>query len=185
VPKARPVPVSPRRNPPPAWEPPAWLVLAAPPIAAAIVHGAGVLGFFAADDLEFLARVRGLSLTPWGWSRPLPGRLRWEVFTAIFGVHPLPHLLFAWLLHAASALLVARVALLAGLGRWPALVAGVLAGATAVAYTSTHWASGLGEVMAAAFALLTLVLHLECRRRTRPALAWLAGAGAIATVASK
>ena len=185
MPKVRPVPVRPRRNPPPAWEPPAWLVLAAPPIAAAIVHGAGVFGFFAADDLEFLARVRGLSLTPWGWSRPLPGRLRWEAFTAIFGVHPLPHLLLAWLLHAASALLVARVALLAGLGRWPALVAGVLAGATAVAYTSTHWASGLGEVMAAAFALVTLVLHLECRRRTRPALAWLAGAGAIATVASK
>ena len=185
MPRSRPAPASPRRQPLPAWEPPAWLVLAAPLIAAAIVHGAGVLGFFAADDLEFLARARGLSATPWGWSRPLPGQLRWQAFTAGFGVHPLPHLLLAWALHAASALLVARVALLAGLGRWPALIAGVLAGATAVAYTSTHWVSGLGEVMAAAFALATLVLHLECRRQTRPALAWLAGACAIATVASK
>jgi hypothetical protein len=185
VPRARTAPAPARRRPSPVPQPPAWLVVALPPLAAAIVHGAGVFGFFAADDLEFIARARGLSAAPWGWARPLPGELRWRALTAWFGVQPFPHLLLAWLLHAASALLVARVALLAGLGRWSALVAGVLAGATAVAYTSTHWASGLGEVMAAAFALLTLVLHLECRRRTRPALAWLAGLSALATVASK
>jgi len=166
-------------------EPPLGLVVAAPLAAAAIVHGAGIGGFFAADDLDFLARARGLDPTPWSWARPLPGMLRWRAFTALFGVHALPHLLLAWLLHALAALLVARVALQAGMGRWAALAAGVLAGSTAIAYTSTHWASGLGEVMAAAFALGALTLHLECRRRTSARLAWLAGACAIGAVASK
>ena len=166
-------------------QPPVWLVWLAPVVSAAVVHGGALGGFFAADDLDFLMRARGLDPTPWGWARPLPGRLRWECFTAWFGVQPLPHLLLAWLLHASSALLVTRVALLAGAGRWAALAAGVLVAGSSVAYTSTHWASGLGEVMAAAFALGTLTLHLECRRRTRPALAWLAGACAACAVCSK
>ena len=157
----------------------------APLVAAAIVHGSALGGFFAADDIDFLSRARGLDPTPWNWSRPLPGALRWELFTAWFGVRPFPHLLLAWLLHAASALLVARIALLAGLGRRAAIAAGVLVAASSVAYTSTHWASGLGEVMSTAFALGALVLHLECRLRTRPALAWLAGGCAMGAVLSK
>jgi hypothetical protein len=39
--------------------------------------------------------------------------------------------------------------------------------------------------MAAAFALGALTLHLECRKRPRPALAWLAGACAVCAVFSK
>ena len=174
-----------RTAPPPAWQPPARFVLVATVVAAILVHGDGVRGFFAADDLDFLSRARGLDPTPWGWARPLPGAWRWQLFTAWFGVRPLPHLLLAWLLHAASALLVARAVALAGLGRAAALAAGVLAAGTSVAWTSTHWASGLGEVMAAAFAAGTLVLHLECRRRHAPALAWLAGLCAVWAVASK
>jgi hypothetical protein len=169
----------------PAPVPAAWLVGLAPLAAAAIVHGSAVAGFFAADDLDFLARARGLDPTPWGWARPLPGQLRWQLFTSWFGMRPFPHLLLAWLLHAGSALLVARIALLAGLGRWSAITAGVLVAASSIAYTSTHWASGLGEVMAAAFALGALALHLECRHRQRPALAWLAGASAVGAVLSK
>lgn len=185
-----------RRNPQPAAEssnaravsapePPAWLTWLAPLAAAAIVHGGALGGFFAADDLDFLARARGLDTTPWGWARPLPGRLRWELFTNWFGVAPLPHLLLAWLLHSASALLVVRIAVRAGLGRWSALTAGVLFAGSSVAYTSTHWASGLGEVMAAAFALAALALHLECRHHRRPLLAWVAGACAACAVLSK
>src|SRR5262245_65046069 len=104
---ARPERPAPRAVPP-AAEPPAWLVWAAPLTAAAIVHGGALAGFFAADDLDFLARARGLDSTPWGWARPLPGMLRWRLFTAWFGVHPLPHLVLAWLFHAATAMLVAR-----------------------------------------------------------------------------
>lgn len=169
----------------PAWEPGLAWVVAAPLLAAAIVHGGALAGFFAADDLDFLMRARGLDATPWSWARPLPGWLRWEAFTAWFGVTPLPHLALAWLLHAGAALLVARVALLAGLGRRAAIVAGVLAAGASVAYSGTYWASGLGEVMAAAFALGALVLHLECRLAHRPALAWLAGLAAVAAVLSK
>ena len=166
-------------------QPPAWTVWAAPLMAVAIVHGGALGGFFASDDLAFLARSRGLASTPWGWARPLPGVWRWTLLTAWFGPTPLPHLLLALVLHAASALLVARVVLLAGLDRRAAIAAGVLVGGSAVAYTSTHWASGLGEVMAAAFALGALALHLECRLRARPALAWLAGACAVGAVLSK
>ena len=169
----------------PGVEPPAWLVLLAPLAAALIVHGSALGGFFASDDLDFLARAKGLDTTPWGWSRPLPGRLRWELFTAWFGVQPFPHLLLAGLLHAGSALLVARIAVLAGLGRWVAITAGVLVAGSSIAYTSTHWASGLGELMASAFALGTLALHLECRLRRRPGLAWLAGACAACALFSK
>jgi hypothetical protein len=169
----------------PIAEPPAWLVWLAPLLAAALVHGNALTGFFAADDLDFLARARGLDATPWGWARPLPGRLRWELFTSWFGVEPFPHLLLAWLLHAVSALLVARIAVRAGLGRWAAIAAAVLVAASSIAYASTHWASGLGEVMAATFALGTLALHLECRHRAHPALAWLAGTSAVCAVLSK
>ena len=169
----------------PAIEPPRWLVVLAPLAAALIVHGNAVNGFFAADDLDFLARARGLDATAWGWARPLPGRFRWELFTAWFGVQPFPHLLLAWLLHAGSALLVARIAVLAGLGRWVAITAGVLVAGSSIAYTSTHWASGLGELMASAFALAALALHLECRLRPRPGLAWLAGSCAACALLSK
>jgi len=162
-----------------------WLLVVAPLVAAALVHGGALAGGFAADDLDFLARARGLDATPWGWARPLPGVVRWRLLTAWFGVQPLPHLLLAWALHAASALLVVRIGLRSGLGRVGALAAGVLAAATTVAWTSTHWASGLGEVMAGAFALGTLALHLECRAATSRPLAWLAAACAVAAVGSK
>ncbi len=174
-----------RRPAAPVVEPPAWLGLVVVVMAAVIVHGDGLRSFFAADDLEFLSRARGLDPTPWGWARPLPGALRWQLFTAWFGVQPWPHLLLAWLLHALSALLVTCIAELVGLGRRAALAAGVLVAGSSVAYTSTHWASGLGEVMSAAFALAALALHLECRVRPHRALPWLAGACAVAAVGSK
>ena len=164
---------------------PAWLVALAPLAAAVFVHGGALTGFFAADDIDFLSRAVGVDRTPWGWARPLPGMLRWRWFTAWFGVHPFPHLALAWLLHAGSALLIARIVILSGLGRNAALAAGVLFAGSSIAYTSTRWASGLGEVMATAFALSALTLHLECRRGARPALAWLAGACAVAAVGSK
>ena len=154
-------------------------------MAAVIVHGGGVRGFFAADDLDFLSRALGLDPTPWGWARPLPGAWRWQLFTAWFGVQPWPHLLLAWLLHALCALLVLRIAELAGLGRRAAIAAGVVVAGSSVAYTSTHWAAGLGEVMSAAFALAALALHLECRVRPHRMLPWLAGACAVAAVGSK
>ena len=166
-------------------EPPAWLVVLAPLVAAAIVHGGAITGFFAADDIDFLSRAVGRDRTPWGWARPLPGVLRWRLFTGWFGVHPLPHLALAWFLCAGSALLVARIVIRSGLGRSTALVASVLFAGSSVAYTSTHWASGLGEVMAAAFALSALAIHLECRQGAPRALAWLAGACAVAAVGSK
>ena len=164
---------------------PSWLVALAPIAAAVLVHGGALTGFFAADDIDFLSRALGLDRTPWGWARPLPGVLRWRWFTAWFGVHPFPHLALAWLLHVGSALLVARVVIRSGLGRNAALIAGVLFAGSSVAYTSTHWASGLGEVMATALALSALALHLECRHGARPAVAWLAGACAVAAVGSK
>src|SRR5262245_62369823 len=162
-PSPRPAPRPPERRAegPPPWQPSVSLVVVATVVAAILVHGDGIRGFFAADDLDFLSRARGLDPTPWGWARPLPGAWRWQLFTAWFGAKPLPHLLLAWLLHAASALLVARAVALAGLGRAAALAAGVLAAGTSVAWTSKHWASGLGEVMAAAFGGARLVLDLE------------------------
>lgn len=168
-----------------AWSPPAWLLWLAPLAALLIVHGGALAGFFAADDIDFLMRVRGLDATPWPLARLLPGAWRWQGLTALFGATPLPHLALALVLHGASALLVTRITLRAGLGGSSAMIAGTLMAATSIAYASTHWASGLGEVLAAALALAALALHLECRHRTRPLLAMLAGAAAAAAVLSK
>lgn len=180
-------PTAPRPTPkPPApWSPPMALVWAAPLIAVVAVHGGALSGFFAADDIDFLMRAKGLDTTPWSLARLLPGAWRWQGMTALFGANPLPHLALAFALHAASALLTTRIALRAGLGAAAAMVAGTLVAATSIAYASTHWASGLGEVLAAALALAALALHLECRHRRSPALAVLAGVSMAAAILSK
>lgn len=168
-----------------AWEPPLALVWLAPLVALAAVHGGALGMFFAADDIDFLMRARGLDATPWPLARLLPGAWRWQGMTALFGATPLPHLALALALHGACALLATRIALAAGLGRVAALAAGTLIAATSIAYASTHWASGLGEVLAAAFALAALAIHLECRMRARPWLAPIAGLSVAAAVLSK
>jgi len=152
---------------------------------AAIVHGAALTGGFAADDFDFLLRARGLDPTSWTWARPLPGVIRWSVFTAVFGVHPLPHLLLALGLHVGSALAIAHLVRELGYGGRAALFGGVAMAASAVAYTSTHWASGLGEVMATFFVAATLVGHLASRKSDRRGSRWIAGACAAGAVLSK
>ncbi len=168
-----------------AWTPPLALVRAAPLVALVAVHGGALSGFFAADDIDFLMRARGLDPTPWPLARLLPGAWRWQAMTALFGANPLPHLALAFALHGACALLATRIALRAGLGRVAAMGAGTLVAATSIAYASTHWASGLGEVLATALTLAALALHVECRHRRSPALAWLAGLSVAAAILSK
>ncbi len=170
---------------PAAWQPPVALLWAAPILALLLVHGGAVRGFFAADDIDFLMRARGLDPTPWPLARLIPGAWRWQGMTAAFGATPLPHLALALALHGLTALLATRIAVLAGLGRVAALIAGTLVAATSIAYSSTHWASGLGEVLAASLTLLALALHFECRHRQRPVLAVLAGISIAAAVLSK
>lgn len=185
-PRSAPAPTAPRTASRVAvWSPPAWLVWAAPIAALLAVHGGALAGFFAADDIDFLMRVRGMDATPWPLARLLPGAWRWQAMTAAFGAQPLPHLALALALHGASALLLTRIVQRAGLGSASAMLAGVLMAGTSIAYASTHWASGLGEVLAAALALTSLTLHLECRHRMQPALAVLAGVAAALAVLSK
>lgn len=168
-----------------AWSPPTIALLLATTLVAAIVHGGALTGGFASDDFDFLMRVRNADLAAWGWARPLPGLVRWSMLTTVFGAQPLPHLLFAFLLHAGCAALLVRIGLRAGLPWQGALAAGVLLAGTTVAWTSTHWASGMGEVMAGAFALGALALHLECRAVSSARAAWFAGACAVGAVMSK
>jgi len=168
-----------------AWTPPVWLVWSAPLVALLAVHGGALNGFFSADDIDFLMRARGLDTSAWPMARLLPGAWRWQAFTSLFGAQPLPHLALALALHGASALLLVQAVRRAGLGDVSAMLAGVLMAGTSIAYASTHWASGLGEVLAAALALAALALHLECRHRARPVLAVLAGAAAALAVLSK
>jgi hypothetical protein len=103
----------------PRAELPIGLALAIILAAAVIVHGSALRGGFAADDFDFLLRVRGLDHSAWSWARPLPGVFRWSVLTRLFGVWSFPHLLLALAFHVASAVLVIPHRAALGLGSRP------------------------------------------------------------------
>ena len=72
-----------------------------------------------------------------------------------------------------------------GLGSRAALLAGVAMAASAAAYTSTHWASGLGRLMASDVRGGALFAHLQARLTTSPVPRWVAGACAVGAVFSE
>lgn len=172
-----------------------WVALPAALLIAVLVHYPALRTFFAADDLIFLARAAGLDPDPVSWWRVLSGAPRWRLFHALFGVNPLPYHVANLLLHLVNVTLVHAVArrLFPG-NRATAWMAATLFGASAIAFTPLHWASGFGEFLAATFALLSLWFYLVARGagiesaaagRERPGLLWASAAALLAAGLAK
>lgn len=154
-------------------------------LAVALVHVAALRTFFAQDDITFLARARGLEPTPWSLARLLSGALRWRLMNALFGLNPLPYHLLNFALHLANVALVYLLGRRLLGGRAAAAAAAVLFGASSIAFTPLHWATGMGELMATLFALLSLELYLAARERGSTPWSWLSAAALLAALLSK
>ena len=143
-----------------------WMLLA---IAAAWIVFRGALPyFFAQDDFSGLARARGLLppvAFPWRW---LSGQVYFEAMRAVAGLEPLPYRLVSLATHAASVALVYRLC-----RRFSppaaAAVGAVFFGTHPALFTALYSISGIGELLAAACALASLLLITRPGRR-----AWLA-----------
>ena len=171
-----------------------WLALPSALAITLLVHLPALRTYFAQDDLVFLARVRGLEPWPVSFGRLLSGPLRWRLFGAFFGLHPLPYHVASLLLHLANVALLYAVARRLFAGRGAAWAAALLFGTTAIAFTPLHWATGFGELLVTTFALAAFLLHLAGRdagapprvgARDRIALLWLAALAALAAGLSK
>ena len=140
-----------------------WLALPSALVIALLVHVPALRTWFAQDDLTFLARARGLEPAHAAFGRLLSGAPRWSLFNALFGLDAFPYHAANMLLHLVNVALVYAVARRAIPGRAAAWAAAVLFGASGIAFTPLHWATGLGEIMATTFALAALLLHLVAR----------------------
>jgi hypothetical protein len=176
-----------------AW----WGALALPAAltCTAIVHWSALGTFFAADDITFLSRARGLEPTPWSFARPLSEGLAWQALHAGFGLDPFPYHLFILALHLGSTAMVFGIGrrLLAhgplpgapmG-GRGVSAAAATLFGTSAVAFTPLHWTSSLVEVVVTFFALAGLLAYLVARERGSGPGLWLSAILGFAAMLSK
>jgi len=131
------------------------LALVAAAVVAVVFHRATGY-FFRADDFEGLARARGLLPERTGLARLIPWRLYFEVFERAFGLAPLAyHLASLAALGAAAALAFAWLRPVAG--RWAALLGAAFYASHPAHYASAYWISAIGDPLAAAFALATLL----------------------------
>lgn len=171
-----------------------WLALPSAIAITLLVHAPALRTYFAQDDLVFLARVRGIEPWPVSFGRLLSGALRWRLFDALFGLHPLPYHVANLLLHLVNVALLYAVARRLFAGRVAPWTAAVLFGTTAIAFTPLNWATGFGELLATTFALAAFRFHLAGRdagapphdgARDRIALLWLAALAALAAGLSK
>ena len=171
-----------------------WVALPSALLVALSVHFVALRTFFAQDDLIFLARAAGLEPSPASLWRMLSGTPRWRLFHAWFGVDPLPYHLANLSFHLLNVTLVYATARRLFGDRGTAWAAAVLFGASAIAFTPVHWATGFTEILAATFALAALWLYLEARgaglagsggASARPALLWISAAAVLAAGLSK
>ena len=142
---------------------------------AAAVHAPALDTYFAQDDVTFLARARGLVPTPWSLARPLSEGWTWRLLDGAFGLDPFPYHVFNFALHLLNTALVFAIGVRLLNSRVAGFVAALLFGASSIAFTPLHWASGLVELMVSSFALAAFLLYLVTRAP------WLPHAAAPAT----
>jgi hypothetical protein len=135
--------------------------------------------------VTFIARAIGVAPTPWSLARPLSVGVTWRAAHALFGLNPFPYHVLNLVLHLTSAALVAAIGARLGLQRGGSLVAALLFAATPIAFTPTHWASGIQEIQATVFALGAFWLWLVGRERGSTPLLWVAALAGVAAVLSK
>ena len=172
----------------PPWSPPPWAGALALPLAllvTLVVHASALGTFFAQDDITFLSRARSLKPTAWSLARPLSEIVTWRALNALFGLRPLPYHLCNLALHLANVALVYAIARRLAGGRGAAFSAAVLFGASAIAFTPLHWATGLVELTTATCALGAFLLYLRARDTGSGALLWLSALAALAAMLCK
>jgi len=151
--------------------------------AAALLGRLPSLGaFWNRDDWTLLARATGLLETDGLPARAVSQVLYWRLLHPVFGLAPEP---WAWsrlLLHAASALLVRRIARRCGLAAPAALLAGLLFAATPLAFAPLYWAAGVQDLLGGVLALLAVERLLS---GGRTALLAAAVAGTLAILAKE
>jgi hypothetical protein len=131
---------------------------------AAWVHGRALGTFFAQDDITLLSWAAGLSRADW-LLRPLSqGAFRVEY--ALFGLDPLGYHAVNLALHLLDAGLVYALAFRLAGSRGVATAAAVLFGVSAIAFTPLHWATSVGELLAAGLLLGATLLWLGAGGRS-------------------
>ena len=163
----------------------AILAWAIPLLAALVVYASALRTFFAADDVTFLSRARGLEPTHWTLARPLSEGVTWRLLFAAFGLHPLPYHVFLLALHLVNTALVYAIGRRLTGGRGAACAAATLYGASSIGFAALHWTSCLVELQSATFALLAFLLYLRARDAVSMRLLWFSALAGLAAVLSK
>jgi hypothetical protein len=161
------------------------LALAPALILATIVFAPALKLFFGGDDITFLSRAAGLEPTPWSIGRPLSGPVAWGALFALFGLHPLPYHAMRLGLHLTATTLVYAVGFRLLANRPAAAAAAVLFGVSSIAFTPLHSASGIGELLVAAFSLSAFLVFLHARERGNEGLLWAGALLGLAAMLSK
>jgi hypothetical protein len=152
-------------------------------VTAAVWWGA-LSTWFTADDIVSLSRAAHLEPTPWVF-RPLSAVLAWRFEYALFGLRPLGYHLVALALHGLNVWALYSLALRLGSGRGVATGTALLFGASGIAFTVLHAASGIGDLLALLMVLLATRVHLHARDRADSGGLWLASAIASLAVLAK
>jgi len=150
-------------------------------LAAIVVHGPALRTWFAQDDVTFLARAMGLSPIPWSMSRPLFEGVTFRALHVLFGLDPLPFHLANLLLHLLNVALIHVIGRRLLESRAAAFGATLLFAVSSIGFTPLHWATGIVELQAAAFALGAIWLYILARERRSTPLLW---AGAVSGLAA-
>jgi len=121
--------------------------------------------FFSEDDFSFLARVLGLKpqpgpLAPLG-ARVLSTRLYFRLMKSAFDLDPVPYHAASLALHAANAALVFAVARRMSPSRMTAAIAGAVFASSDIAFTAVFWISGVQDLMASFFMLLSVYIWMR------------------------
>jgi len=137
---------------------------------AIVVYAHALNYYFSEDDFTFLARARGLLpypdvLCPLG-GRLLSARLYFQAMNAFFGLEAGPYHWVNVLLHAANAVLVYAIARKLTMRRLAALAAGAVFASLDLAFTAVFWISGVQDLLAAAFMLVTALIWVSSDRKT-------------------
>lgn len=122
------------------------------------------------DDWGLLARAQGL-IPADGPARFVSQTLYWRLLEPVFGLDPAPWAATRLLLLAGVAVLTRRIARRRlGLDEGPALIAGLLAAWSPLAFTPLHWAAGVQELLGAVLALAAVELAFQAGWRRAAAL---------------
>lgn len=133
-------------------------------VLALIVYWRAIATYFAQDDITFLTRAT----EPLDWNRlvrPLSETLAFRIEYWAFGLNPLGYHVVNLSLHLMGVVLVYMVSLSLGGRRSTAAMAAILFGASSIAFTPLHWATGVIDLLANVLLMAGTWLWIESHHR--------------------